>query len=131
MEIRILWIDFIRKAQLCISGDHLFYQNLPFVDNVECSVLTAIEALTVPPLSVLRVPVKVKSARGKKILAGTYGICFSAHERLGIWLSLNKVNHEAVTFSAFICVNCCVLTIIQPLLITLNPMHKQRLKTRP
>ena len=56
----------------------LFYQNLPFLDNVECNVLT--EAWTVPPLSVLRVPVKVKSARGKKILAGTYGICSSAHD---------------------------------------------------
>ena len=49
----ILGIDPIRETQLCISGDHLFYQNLPFIDNVECSVLTATEALTVPPLSVI------------------------------------------------------------------------------
>ena len=93
----ILGIDFICETQLCISGDHLFYQNLPFVDNVECSVLT--EALTVPPLSVIRVPVKVKSVRGNKILAGTYGICSTAHGRLGVWNSLNRVNHGAVIFS--------------------------------
>ena len=69
------------------------------MDKVECSVLTETVALTVPPLSVLRVPVKVKSARGKKILAGPNGICSSAHNWLGVWDSLNKVNHEAVIFS--------------------------------
>ena len=41
----------------------------------------------------------MKSARGKKILAGTYGICSAAHDRLGVWDSLNRVNHEAVIFS--------------------------------
>ena len=87
------------NSQLYISGDHLFYQNLPFLDNVECSVLTVTEALTVPPLLVIRVSVKVKSVRGKKILAGTYGICSTAHDRLGVWDSLNRVNHEAVIFS--------------------------------
>ena len=95
----ILGIDFIHETQLCVSGDHLFYQNLPFIDNVEFSVLTATEALTVPPLSVIRVPVKVKAARRKKILAGPYGICSTAHDRLGVWDSLNRVNHEAVIFS--------------------------------
>ena len=69
------------------------------MDNVECSVLTATEALTVPPLSVIRVPVKVKSAMGKKILAGTYGICSTAHNKLGVWDSLNRVNPDAVIFS--------------------------------
>ena len=67
----IFGIDFIRETQLCISGDHLFFQKLPFMDNVECSVLTATEALTIPPLLVIQVPVKVKSARGKKLPAGT------------------------------------------------------------
>ena len=75
----------IRETQLCISGDHLFYQKLPFMDNVEYSVLTATEALTVPPLSVIRVPIKVKSARGKNILAGSYGICSTAHDKLRVW----------------------------------------------
>ena len=95
----ILEIDFIRETQLCISGGHLFYQNSPFVDNVECSVLTATEALTVHPLSVIRVPVIVQSARGKKILDETYRICSTAHDRLGVLDSLNRVNHEAIIFS--------------------------------
>ena len=95
----IFGIDFIRETQLCISGDHLFYQKLPFMDNIKCSVLTATEALTVPPLSVIRVPVKVKSARGKKILSGTYGIYSTAHNRLGVWDSLNRVNQDAIIFS--------------------------------
>ena len=64
---------------------------------IECNVLTATEALTVPPLSVIRVPVKVKSA--KKILAGTYGICSTAHGKLGVRDSSNRVNHDAVIFS--------------------------------
>ena len=41
----------------------------------------------------------MKSARGKKILVGTYGICSSAHDGLGAWDSLNKVNHEALILS--------------------------------
>ena len=45
----------------------------------------------------MRVPIKVKSARGKKILAWTCGICSTVHDRL--WDSLKRVNHEAVIFS--------------------------------
>ena len=82
------------KHSYAFLGIISFFQKLPFMDNVERSVLTA-----VPPLSVVRVPVKLKSARGKKILAGTYRICFTAHDKLGVWDSLNRVNHEAVIFS--------------------------------
>ena len=95
----VFGINFIGETQLCISVDHLFFQKLPLMDNVECSVLTATEALTVPPLSVIRVPVKVKSARGKKIVAGTYEICSTAYDKLGVWGSLNRVNHDVVIFS--------------------------------
>ena len=49
----IFGIDFIHETQLRISGDHLFYLKLHFMDNVECSVLTATEALTGPPLSII------------------------------------------------------------------------------
>ena len=59
---------------MCISADHVFYSNLPASDNMACSVLTAIEDLTVRARSVIKIPVKVKSARGKKMPCGTFGI---------------------------------------------------------
>ena len=97
----ILGIDFIRESQLCISTDHVFYSNLPASDNMACCVLTAIKDLTVPARSVLKIPAKVKSARGKKMLCGTFGISNMAHDRLGVWDSLSKVESEARVFSVF------------------------------
>ena len=88
----ILGIDFIRESQLCISADHVFSSNLPATDNRACSVLTEIEYLTVPARSVIKIPVKVKSARGKKMPCGTFGIS---------WDSLSKVDSEARVFSVF------------------------------
>ena len=54
--------------------------------------------LTVPARSVIRIPVKVKSARGKKMPCGTFGISM-AHDRLGFWDSLSKVDSEARVFT--------------------------------
>ena len=47
------------------------------------------------------IPVKVKSARGKKMRCGTFGISTMAHDRLGVWDSLSKVDSEARVFSVF------------------------------
>ena len=64
-----------------------------------CSVLTAVEDLTVPARFLIRIPVNVKSARGKKMSCGTFGISTMAHDRLGVWDSLSKVDSEARVFS--------------------------------
>ena len=77
----ILGIDFILESQLCISADHVFFMSLLASDNMACSVLTAVEDLTVAAWSVIRIPVKVKSARGMKMPCGTFGISTMAHDR--------------------------------------------------
>ena len=97
----ILGIDFIRKSQLCISADQVFFANSPATDNTMCSVLMAVEDLKVPARSVIWIPVKVKSARGWKMPCGTFGILTMAHDRLGVWDSLGKVDSEARVFSVF------------------------------
>ena len=79
----------------------MFYSNLPATENMACSVLTAIEDLTVPVRSVIKIPVKVKSAKGKKMPCGTFGISSMAHDQLGVWDSLSKVDSEARVFSVF------------------------------
>ena len=66
----------------------------------------AMEDLKVPGRSVIKIPVKVKSARGKKMPCTTFGISTMAHDRLGVWDSLSKVDSEARrVFSVFI--NAC------------------------
>ena len=95
----ILGIDFIREIQLCISGDNVFFNNLSVSDNIQCSVISAIEDIKIPPRSVLRVPVSERSARGKKIVKGTYGICSTAFDKLGVWNSLNKVDYDGNIFA--------------------------------
>ena len=77
-------IDFIQESQLCILEDHVFFTSLPASDNMACSVLTAVEDLKVPARSVIRSPVKVKSARGKKMPCGTFGIATMTHDQLGV-----------------------------------------------
>ena len=68
-------------------------------DNIQCSVISAIEDIKIPPGSVLRIPVSVRSARGKKIVKGTYGICATAFDKLGVWHSLNKVDYDGNIFA--------------------------------
>ena len=98
----ILGIDFIRDSQLCISADHVFFSNLPATGNMMCSVLTPVEDWTVPARSVIRIPVKVKSARDKKMPWGTFGISTMAHDdRQGVRDSWSKVDSEARVFSVF------------------------------
>ena len=63
--------------------------------------LQHVEDLTVPARSVIKIPVKVKSATGKKMPCGTFGISSMAYDRLGIWDSLSKVDSEARLFSVF------------------------------
>ena len=95
----ILGIDFIRETQLCICGDNVFFNNLSVSDNIQCSVISAIEDIKIPPRSVLRVPVSVRTARGKIIVKGTYGICATAFDKLGVWDSLNKVDYDGNIFA--------------------------------
>ena len=95
----ILGIDFICETQLCISGDNVFFNNLSVSDNIQCSVISAIEDIKIPPRSVLRVPVSVRSAGGKKIVKGTYGMCTTAFDKLGVWDSLNKVDYDGNIFA--------------------------------
>ena len=97
----ILRIDFIRESQLCILEDHVFFTSLPASDNMACSVLTAVEDLTVLARSLIRIPMKVKSAQGKKMPCGTFGISTMAHDCLGVWDSLSNVDSEARAFSVF------------------------------
>ena len=94
----ILEIDFIKETQLCISGNNVFFTNLFVSDNIQCSVITAIEDFS--PRSILRIPVSVRSARGKKIVKVTYGICATAFDKLGLWGSLNEVDYEGNIFAA-------------------------------
>ena len=93
----ILEIDFIKETQLCISGNNVFFTNLFVSDNIQCSVITAIEDFS--PRSILRIPVSVRSARGKKIVKVTYGICATAFDKLGLWGSLNEVDYEGNIFA--------------------------------
>ena len=90
----IFGIDFIRETQLCIIGNNVFFNNLSVPDNIQCSVISAIEYIKI----VLRIPVSMRSARGKKIVKGTYGIC-AAFDKLGVWDSLNKVDYDSNIFA--------------------------------
>ena len=44
--------------------------------------------------------VSVRSARGEKIVNGTYAICATAFDKLGVWDSINKVNYDDNIFAA-------------------------------
>lgn len=67
-------------------------------NNIQCSVILAIEDSKIPPCSVLRIPVSVRS-HGKKIVKGTYDICTSAFDQLEVWESVNKVDYEGNIFA--------------------------------
>ena len=81
----ILGINFIRETQLCISGNNVFFNNISVSDNIQCSVITAIDDIKIPPLPVLRNLVSVRSA--------------TAFDKLGVWDSLIKVDYDVNIFA--------------------------------
>ena len=96
----ILGYDFIREAQLVISCDHVFFSSaLNQKDNWECSVLVATEDFKIAFRSVLHVPVGVRSTRGGPVPPGTCFVSGQAHDELGIWDSLSKVDNQGKGFS--------------------------------
>ena len=99
----ILGYDFIREAQLAISCDHVFFSSaLNHRDNLECSVLVANVDFSVPLCSVIRVPVGVRSARGGPVPLGQCFVFGQAHDRLGVWDSLAKVDNQGNLFSVVV-----------------------------
>ena len=99
----ILGHDFIREAQLAISCDHVFFSSaLNHRDNFECSVLVAHEDFSVPFRSVLRVPVGVRSARGGPVPQGHCFVYGQAHDKLGVWDSLGRVDNQGNIFSVVV-----------------------------
>ena len=95
----ILGYDFIREAQLVISCDHVFFSSaLNQKDNLECSMLVATEDFSVPFRLVLRVPVGVRSARGSPVPSGRCFVSGQAHDKLGIWDSLPRVDNQGKVF---------------------------------
>lgn len=88
----ILGYDFIGEAQLVISCDHVFFHSaLNHQDNMDCSVLIASEDVKIPFLSVLRIPLKVCSARGRKLLPGSIAVSGQALIGLGSGTSCSRL----------------------------------------
>ena len=51
-------------------------------------MILAIKDVKIPPCSVLKIPVSVRSAQGKNVVKGTYGICAAAFDKLHRGLGL-------------------------------------------
>ena len=49
--------------------------------------------------SVQKIPVLVKSGRGRKLLEGTYGVCGGSSDNLGVWDSLCCVDDRARVYA--------------------------------
>ena len=46
----------------------MFFNNMSVSDNIQCSVISALEDLKFPPRSILGIPVSGTLARGKRIV---------------------------------------------------------------